>query len=95
MQKAVNNAGDMMQKNMFMFDPSVGQPTTKFSAAAAQQFYSYLPQEMTSGGAPCPPNPMIAPYLAQNHFPIPYIQEEPAQLRKLFIGGLNVSFLII
>lgn len=90
MQKAVNSAGEMLQKSsMFMFDPALNQQTTKFSPAAAQQFFSYLPQEMTSNGAPCPPNPLIAPYLAQHQIPISYIQEEPAQLRKLFIGGLN------
>lgn len=83
MQKAVNSAG------MFMVDP-IGQQTPKFSAAATQQFYSYLPQEMTSGVAPsCPPNPIIAPYISQHHIPMSYIQEEPTQLRKLFIGGLN------
>lgn len=90
MQKAVNGGGDFMQKSVFMFDPSMGQPTTKFSAGAAQQFFSYLPQETLNGiGAPCPPNPLITPYIGQHHIPVSYIQEEPAQLRKLFIGGLN------
>lgn len=83
MQKAVNSPAEFMQKNMFMFDPSIGQPT-KFSPGAAQQFYSYLPQEM-----PCPPNSLMTSYLPQHPMSMPYIQEEPAQLRKLFIGGLN------
>jgi len=91
MQKAVNSAGEFMQKSMFMFDPAMGQPvgTSKFPAAAAQQFFSYLPQEMMNSGSQYPQNPLIAPYMAQHNIQNSYVQEEPTQLRKLFIGGLN------
>ncbi|KAI6189233.1 RNA recognition motif domain and Nucleotide-binding, alpha-beta plait domain-containing protein [Aphelenchoides besseyi] len=98
MQKTVNGAaGDFIQKSMFMFDPAINSsinPATtiaaaKFTTATPPNFFGFIQSaDLASNVAHCPP--LIPAYIAAQHqYPIPYIQEEPAQLRKLFIGGLN------
>ena len=102
MQKTANGVGDHMQKStasMFMLDPagtSGGGPSIGSSAAVPSNIFGFLPSAADLNGAQMLPSYLAAAAAAaaaaqqqHSHYPIAYIQDEPAQLRKLFIGGLN------
>lgn len=78
MQKGPNGI-DFVQKGVWMIDPTLlAGMGGKFPA----NVFGYLPAELQNGMVP-----QMMPFAQPMN--MGYVPEEPAQLRKLFIGGLN------
>uniref|UniRef100_A0A1I7SSP5 RNA-binding protein n=2 Tax=Bursaphelenchus xylophilus TaxID=6326 RepID=A0A1I7SSP5_BURXY len=79
MQKGANGV-DFVPKGVWMIDPStLAGMGGKFPAG---NIFGYLPADLAGAGVP-PMLPFGQP------IQMGFMQEEPTQLRKLFIGGLN------